>query len=160
MPKETAEIKQAGEPIEKNEQMEIYRCVYEMQWSDIHHTRDQDWEFSKLILAGFLGLSGLAAFTTSTTLIVSLAVAFILFSVLGILVTTRHKRLFDEKMRAIRILEKHLQVDKLALFDPKKKKGFLGFIKLPSTQDCLILFYILSLVIFATFLLLELKVIL
>ena len=159
MPKEPVAEKEVAETIDNNTLLGIYLDVYKTQWEDIHHTRNQDWEFSKLILAGFVGLSGLTAFTKSTTLIVTLAIAFMIFSCLGILVTLRHKRLFDEKMKAIRILEKHLQIDKLELFTKKKKRGILGIIPLPSTQICLVAIYILSFGIFTLFLLVELKII-
>jgi hypothetical protein len=124
--------------------------VYKAQWEDIHHSRNQDWELSKLILAGFLGLSGLTAFTNASVLIALLSISFILLSILGILVTIRHKNLFAEKMRAIRILEKELGVDSLNLFKPIKGSHLF------STQNFLITIYFLSAIIFGVFLYLQL----
>jgi hypothetical protein len=134
---------------------DTYLAAYQVQWADIHHTRNQDWEFAKLILAGFLGLSGLTAFTSSTTLIILLAGVFVFFSVLGILVTMRHKRLFDEKMDAIRKLEVKLRLDHLDWFPKKRRKQF----PLPATQTCLVAIYIASGLVFIVFILVQLNLI-
>ncbi|RMF57883.1 MAG: hypothetical protein D6748_10160 [Calditrichaeota bacterium] len=131
--------------IEKDILLETYKT----QWADIHHSRDQDWELSKLILAGFLGLSGLTAFADTPILVQLLSISFIILSVLGILVTIRHKRLFAEKMAAIRILEKELNIDQLNLFKPTKG------LRLFTTQNFLIIIYVLSALIFGIFLLLQ-----
>ena len=123
--------------------------IYKVQWEDIHHTRDQDWELSKLVLAGFLGLSGLTAFATQRLLIALLAISFILLSIMGILVTIRHKNLFQQKMNAILILEHKMKVDQLNLFGENKSNQIF------TTQNILLLIYTLSALIFGVFLFLQ-----
>ena len=130
-------------PCDRETLLEIYRA----QWADIHHTRDQDWEISRLILAGFLGLSGLTAFSGARLLIILLALGFTVISVLGIGVTLRHRRLFREKMAAIRILEKELKVDQLHLFKPPRSQRIF------TTQNILIVVYVCSALVFEAFIL-------
>jgi len=123
---------------------------YKIQWMDIHHSRNQDWELSKLILAGFLSVSGLRAFTDATLLLLVLSGSFVLLSILAIFITIRHKRLFSEKMSAIRKLETEMGLDRLQLF--KSAKG----LRLFTTQNFLIAIYIVSASIFSTFFWLQL----
>ncbi|MBK7710694.1 MAG: hypothetical protein IPJ37_06940 [Bacteroidales bacterium] len=79
--------------------------VYKAQWSDIHHNRTQDFEIAKLILGGFLGLSGLKAFGDTPDLTITVAIIFIIICLFGILIAIRHKKLFNEKMNAIKICD-------------------------------------------------------
>lgn len=124
--------------------------VYKTQWADIHHSRNQDWELSKLILVGFIGVSGLKAFTEAELLLTILSGSFVLVCILAVLITIRHKRLFAEKMRAIRILEQEMNLIQLRLFTPTSKANLF------TTQNFLIVIYILSAIIFGTFFFLQL----
>jgi len=72
--------------------------IYRVQWADIHHNRNQDWELVKVILAGILGLSGISAFSNSSQLIIYLSFSFIFICFIGAFVTYHHKNLFKEKM--------------------------------------------------------------
>lgn len=121
--------------------------VYKTQWADIHHSRNQDWELSKFIVAGVIGLSGLKILDEHHTLqkIVTLALAFL--SLLAVAITYRHKLLFEEKIGAIRKIEKKLGVDKLELFESKKSLLPESF----NTQNLLIGMYLVSFLIFAIF---------
>lgn len=121
--------------------------VYKAQWADIHHSRNQDWELSKIIFIGVIGLSGLKFLGDNHALLVLFTVALSFISLLAVAITYRHKILFKEKMGAIRKVEKHLGVDKLELF---KSQGSL----LPSffnTQNLLITIYSITFMIFAIF---------
>jgi hypothetical protein len=125
---------------------DILIAVYEAQWADIQHSRDQDWELAKMILAGFLGLSGLSALKGAPLLILWFSFCFVILSIVGMLVTTRHNQLFREKMNAIRILEKEMAVDKLHLFKPRT--SLLRYFKV---QVVLIMMYLFSGILFLIF---------
>jgi len=121
--------------------------VYRTQWSDIHHSRRQDWELSKIVLAGFIGLSGLEVFGKDVWLQRMLALVFVVLGIMAIAVTWRHKKLFEEKKKAILKLESELGVDELKLFELKKRRfPFL------TSQNFLICIYVFSTMIFAVFL--------
>lgn len=123
--------------------------VYKAQWADIHHSRSQDWEIAKLILGGFLGLSGLKAFTNAVLLTTLLAFGFVIVCIFGILVTVRHRQLFDEKMDAIKRLENEMGMDDLQLFPVSRPRRVLR------TQNILIATYVLWGVMFALFAVME-----
>ena len=123
---------------------------YKTQWLDIHHSRSQDWELSRLILAGFLSVSGLRVFTDAVMLLLILSGSFVLLSILAIFITIRHKRLFAEKMIAIRKLESEMGLDRLELF--KSAKG----LRLFSTQNFLIVIYFVAATVFGAFFVLQL----
>ncbi|MCK5155353.1 MAG: hypothetical protein KAQ69_02900 [Spirochaetales bacterium] len=125
---------------------DILIAVYEAQWADIQHSRNQDWELSKTIMIGFLGLSGISALKGSPMLIFWLSLGFIILSITGLLVTIRHNHLFKEKMDAINLLEKRMGIDKLYLFKPRK--ALLRWFKV---QTVLILMYIFSALLFLIF---------
>lgn len=124
--------------------------VYKSQWEDIHHNRTQDWEIARLILAGFLGLSGLKIFGKSPALNITVSIAFVIICLFGILVAVRHKDLFNEKMHAIKKLEKEMGIETLSLFNPNKEKIRLR------TQNILIWTYTTWAVLFLIFAILEL----
>lgn len=121
--------------------------VYKTQWSDIHHSRNQDWELSKIILVGFIGLSGLEIFGKYKLLQILIAIVFAFIGILAIAVTIRHKILFREKMEAIKKIEKELEID---LFESNKK------FRLFTTQNFLIAIYSFSTLIFVIFFILAL----
>lgn len=121
--------------------------VYKAQWTDIHHSRNQDWELSKIIFAGVIGLSGLRFLGDHHTLQILVAVALSFISLLAVAITYRHKILFEEKMSAIRKIENHLRIDKLELFKPKESLLPPYF----NTQNLLIAIYSIAFVVFAVF---------
>ena len=99
-----------------------------------------------MILAGFLGLSGLSALNGAPMLILWLSTCFVVLSIIGMLVTIRHNQLFEEKMNAIRLLEKQMKIDKLQLFKPRK--SLLQYFKV---QLVLIMMYLFSAILFLLF---------
>lgn len=140
--------------IDKKPSNEALVAVYNAQWADIHHNRKQDWELCKLVIGGFVGLSGLTAFSHAKLLISLLSVGFIVIGIMAILITLRHKALFSEKMSAIRKLESVLHVDHIngsPLFMPQTNSS-LGLLHV---QTILIAIYALSTFIFVVFLFLQ-----
>ena len=125
--------------------------IYRVQWADVHHSRNQDWELIKVILAGILGLSGISTFSNSNQLVDDLSIGFIFICILGAFVTIHHKSLFKEKLKALKILEHEMGVDELNLF-PQSTKKFSEYF---TTQNFLIFFYIFSALIFGIFLFLH-----
>lgn len=133
---------------------ETLRHQLDIQWQDIHHNRNQDWELCKLVTGGFIGLSGLTAFSHAKLLISLLSLSFIVIGIMAILITIRHKVLFSEKMSAIRKLESALYVDQIngsPLFMSQTSSS-LGLLHV---QTILIAIYALSTFIFVVFLFLQ-----
>jgi len=124
--------------------------VYRAQWADIHHTRQQDWELSKVVLVGSIGVSGLRVVGEHEILELVVAVLFLIISVMAIAVTIRHKNLFREKMSVVMKLEKRLRVSG---FMVSPTWGQLGLF---STQNVIIVMYSAFAMFFAAFLFIDL----
>ncbi|MDD2814160.1 MAG: hypothetical protein PHP00_00245 [Thiotrichaceae bacterium] len=140
--------------INQKPSQEALLAVYNAQWADIHHNRNQAWELCKLVIGGVIAISGLTAFTHAKLLISMLSVLFIIVGIMAILITIRHKVLFSEKMSAIRKLESALYVDHIngsPLFMPQTSSS-LGLLHV---QTILIAICTLSTFIFVVFLFLQ-----
>ena len=106
--------------------------VYRAQWSDIHHTRQQDWELSRLILLGVLGVGGLKIIGEHR--------------MLAIATTLRHRQLFREKMTVVRRLEEALGVGSYMAIPSWGRLRWFG------VQNLLIVMYASFAALFATLL--------
>ena len=94
---------------------EDYRLLIEREWADLHHSRVQEWTALGVVAGTHLGLIQLVklaadssvsvAFPTWTVLSGLLAATF---SVLGALMTCRHRQLMKVKLGWIYQAEQHL----------------------------------------------------
>jgi hypothetical protein len=98
---------------------ETLHVIYEAQWQDLHHCRNQDWRLCNLIILGLLGVGGLKIFGQFPNLQIVSSLVFASVSLLAIGVTERHRALFAEKMEAIRKLENLLHAP--VLFKPHSR---------------------------------------
>jgi hypothetical protein len=86
-----------------------YRLLIETEWKDIHHSRIQEWSALGIITAAQLGLIQLLKFIYDSQITSSLIEIFtpicciiaILFSIIGILMVCRHRRLMWIKLNWI-----------------------------------------------------------
>jgi hypothetical protein len=82
-----------------------YRLLIEREWDDIHHSRGQEWTALGVVTGAHLGILQLLVFVHGLTIslpfrllaIVGSALALI-FGLLGILMTCRHRRLMYIKI--------------------------------------------------------------
>ncbi len=100
---------------------EDYRLLIEREWADLHHSRILEWTVLGVVAGAHLGLIQLANIATDTTSSVNpqtfatLAASIaIIFSILGALMTCRHRQLMTVKLGWIYQAEKHLGLIKTA----------------------------------------------
>lgn len=102
-----------------------YREFLEREWTDLHHSRVQEWTALGVVTGAHLGLLQLVLLVRDFSLPVSLflivagaAALGILFATLGILMTLRHRRLMAIKIRWIYRAE-----DALGLVEGEQSPG-------------------------------------
>ena len=119
-----------------------------IQWLDVHHSRNQDWELSKLVTAGALGIAGLKYFGEHTYLLKTATFSVAFLCLLALLITIRHRMLWKEKLVAIRNIEGKLNIPATDLF-VVRNKGLLSWFKRHfHTQHFLILIYFVAMIFF------------
>lgn len=94
---------------------EDYRLLIERAWADLHHSRIQEWTALGVVMGAHLGLIQLVKLAAegsvpvgSPTLAVLAGLLAAIFSVLGSLMTCRHRQLMRVKLRWIYEAERHL----------------------------------------------------
>ena len=131
-------------------------AFYNAQWSDIQHSRRQDWELIKLIVLGLIGASGFKFFEVSNaangqqSLLTFFATGFLGMSLLGVFVTARHRLLFKEKMKVIFRLEHLMGVE--GFFKSPAGGASKVFRKIFVVQHALVLLYLFMANLFLYFL--------
>ena len=92
-----------------------YRLIVEREWADLHHSRIQEWTALGVVTGAHLGLIQLvklakeASISISTpNLVVFASIIGALFSILGALMTCRHRQLMKVKLGWIYEAEVHL----------------------------------------------------
>ena len=100
---------------------EDYRLLIEREWADLHHSRILEWTVLGVVAGAHLGLIQLAGIAADTSTLVTphrLAILSgsiaIIFSILGALMTCRHRQLMTVKLGWIYQAEKHLGLIKTA----------------------------------------------
>jgi len=98
---------------------EDYRLLIEREWADLHHSRIQEWTALGVVAGTHLGLIQLASFAIKENIglgagvIVNMAGIFgAVFSIIGALMTFRHRRLMKKKLGWIYQAELHLNLIK------------------------------------------------
>jgi hypothetical protein len=86
-------------------QREDYRLLIEREWADLHHSRVQEWTALGVTTGAHIGLIELLRFTQTPSMPIPFSVvvylaalAGIIFCVLGMLLTCRHRKLMVEKL--------------------------------------------------------------
>jgi hypothetical protein len=94
---------------------ENYRLLIEREWTDLHHSRVQEWTALGVVAGAHLGLIQLASFAINEKIglnpwvIVNIAGIFgTVLSIIGALMTCRHRRLMQVKLGWIYQAELHL----------------------------------------------------
>ena len=116
-------------PLENHPKEEDYRSLISNEWKDIHHSRIQEWSALGVITASHVGIFQLIKFIRSVKdlesineiLIPICCILALGFSIAGILMTCRHRRLMWIKFKWILACE-----DQLGLI--KDKSNPLGII--------------------------------
>lgn len=141
MAKNNKESKNQDQLLSNTPSQETLIAIYEAQWQDLHHCRNQDWHLCNLIILGLLGIGGLKIFGRLPKLQTVSSLVFAVVSLLAIGVTERHRTLFAEKMEAICKLENLLHAP--VLFSPHSR-----WQKLFKVQHFLEMIYILFTIFF------------
>jgi len=108
-------------PVKKKEiEPETYREFLSLEWSDIHHSRLQEWSALGVVTGVHLGIVQLLKFIKGLSLSLPFqnvaifgCISCIVFSVLGVLLTCRHRRLMRIKLGWIYQAEKELGLVKI-----------------------------------------------
>lgn len=100
---------------------EDYRLFIEREWADLHHSRVQEWTALGVVVGAHVGILQLLNLTQEATVSVPFWIRMsvgclvgILFSIVGILVTCRHRRLMQVKLAWIFQAEDRLGLIKRA----------------------------------------------
>lgn len=125
-----------------------------IQWADVHHTRLQDWELSKVVIAGAIGIASLKLFGEHPRLQVAASITVAALSFLALLITIRHRLHWNEKKEVIRNIEKELRIE-YRDFSTNKKKTSIE--KLFHTQTFLIAIYAVTTLFFIFLCFIEVK---
>ncbi len=87
---------------------ESYRLLIEREWADLHHSRVQEWTALGIVAGAHLGLIQLANFAINDKIGVSpqnivffACILGIILSIIGALMTCRHRRLMQIKLNWI-----------------------------------------------------------
>jgi len=95
-----------------------------VQWSDIHHTRNQDWAMLAIILGVFSALFKLneRGFPDTSTMRLQEIVTTIGICASGVggLMSLAHRRLFRNKLAIIQQCERALSINADAMFMPSR----------------------------------------
>ena len=140
---------------------EDYRFLIEMEWGDIHHSRVQEWSALGLIAGAHVGIISLLESVKELpenipplTLVIFTSITGIIFNIIGILLTMRHRRLMIIKLRWIYESEYKLGLIKNESneggiipdqeLDLKKSRNWRGltFPRLLSTSGLIVVFYL------------------
>jgi hypothetical protein len=109
--------------MEQHRRQEILEYL-KVQWSDIHHTRNQDWVMLAVILGVFSALFKLneRGFPdTSTTRLQEIVTTIgICASAVGGFISLAHRRLFRNKLAIIKKCEQALSINADAMFMPSR----------------------------------------
>lgn len=125
-----------------------------IQWADVHHTRLQDWELSKLVIAGAIGIASLKFFGEHPRLQVAASITVAALSFLALLITIRHRMHWNEKKEVIKNIEKKLHIE-YSKFSTNKKKTSVE--KIFHTQTFLIVIYAVTTLFFIFLCFVEVK---
>ena len=94
---------------------ESYRLLVEREWADLHHSRVQEWTALGVVAGVHLGLIQLAGFAINEKIgidpqvVINIAGIFgTILSIIGALMTCRHRRLMQVKLGWIYQAELHL----------------------------------------------------
>lgn len=94
---------------------ESYRLLIEREWADLHHSRVQEWTALGIVAGAHLGLIQLASFAINDKIgvapqvIVNMSgILGAILSIIGALMTCRHRRLMQVKLGWIYQAELHL----------------------------------------------------
>ena len=145
---------------------EDYRLIVEREWADLHHSRIQEWTALGVVTGAHLGLIQLVKLAKEASIIISTPTLVIfasiigaLFSILGALMTCRHRQLMKIKLGWIYEAEEHLGLIKtpgnekqgIIPEDSKMKATLewksLSFPRIFSTSGIILCFYITLLLI-------------
>lgn len=78
----------------------------QIQWQDLHNSRDQEWKCLNIVIMIFMGLVGLSVWRGQ--FFFSVLAAWIALN--GLMITWHHRSLFNEKMSIISHIEKDLGI--------------------------------------------------
>jgi hypothetical protein len=135
------------------------RLLIEREWADIHHSRVQEWTALGVVAGAHLGLIQLGNFAigkgialSSGAIVNTAAIIGIVFSIIGGLLTCRHRRLMQVKLGWIYRAELHLGLVKTnedadgiipcsAEMRSKREWRGLSFPRLLSTSFLIFCFY-------------------
>ncbi len=117
--------------------------MYDATWEDIRHSRMQEWKVLEVTALAFIAMAGLGFQEDFRGVSVILGIFIMIFAMLGLLVTLRHRALFSEKMELIRNIETALGLDEADILPRawKEKKGIKIF-RIGSTSFFLMTIYI------------------
>jgi hypothetical protein len=143
-----------------------YRLIVECEWADLHHSRIQEWTALGVVTGAHLGLIQLVKLAKEVSILVSTPTLVILatiigalFSILGAIMTCRHRQLMKVKLGWIYEAEEHLGLIKtpgnekegIIPEDAKMKAPLewksLSFPRILSTSGIILWFYITLLII-------------
>ncbi|NQV22187.1 MAG: hypothetical protein HQ511_12305 [Rhodospirillales bacterium] len=136
---------------------EDYQLLVEREWADLHHSRVQEWTALGVVAGAHLGLIQLSKLAidvelSTVTILTVATMTGALFSILGALMTCRHRRLRIVKLGWIYDAELHLGLVKTAdtpkgvipenakMLSPVEWKG-LSVPRLLSTSGLILAFY-------------------
>lgn len=88
----------------------LIQC-YSSTWADVHHSRSQDWRLLELIGIIFVAMIGISlkdTYNLQYLIVDAIGVCIIGLSLFGITISSKHRRLFDKKMKLIGWIENHL----------------------------------------------------
>ncbi len=138
---------------------ESYRLLIEREWADLHHSRVQEWTALGVVAGAHLGLIQLASFAINERvqidpqIIVHIAGVFgTILSIIGALMTCRHRRLMQVKLGWIYQAELNLGLIKTdensngiipssTEMQSKVEWGGLSLPRLLSTSGLILCFY-------------------
>lgn len=109
-----------GEDTEREEEFQAdrsasYRLLIERQWADIHHSRVQEWSAVGVVIGAHIGIlqvlhmiKDLSFWISFSWIVVMGACLGVLFAIIGVLMTMRHRYLMFVKIGWIYQAEWHL----------------------------------------------------
>ena len=140
---------------------EDYRLLIEREWADLHHSRVQEWTSLGVVAGTHLGLIQLSSFAIKENIglspggIVAISGFFgMVFSIIGALMTCRHRQLMQIKLGWIYQAESYLNLIKTdqtpggIIPDSKKMKSEfkwqgLSIPRFLSTSGFILYFYVM-----------------
>ncbi|MFQ6126595.1 MAG: hypothetical protein ACE5R6_18570 [Candidatus Heimdallarchaeota archaeon] len=117
--------------------------MYDATWEDIRHSRLQEWKVLEVTALAFIAMAGLGFQDEFKGVSVILGIFIMIFAMLGLLVTLRHRALFSEKMELIRNIETALGLDKADILPRAwKEKNGIKLFRVGSTSFFLMTIYV------------------